>query len=317
MKNNKIIIGLSFYLFLPLGICAQSLIPDAQFSERSNKDFSASLSFGNLSGMAKEYVYWTLPSLGNAKLSELDWRTDLAPTLGVALEYQIFPWLSLHGKGWTLLSEGIGKLEDFDWKKQAQAKFTDLSSSYNTPTTKANALDFNLRAWLLSSSYYQLGVIGGYQSNYFKYKSIGGFAWYNEGEFYGNFPDIPIVSYQQQFKVPYLGLAGKLNYQKFEMNAMYKWSPLASGKDQDTHHLRDLTFSERLPRTSFHALSVDTGYYFTPHSKIFLEAAFEHYLNARADMTVFLPAGEILEVPQRAGMGNKNFILSLGLCYRL
>lgn len=275
---------------------------------------SLSTSLGVLSGKAHEYVY---NQKTDTKLSQLNWRIKNAAIINGELNYDVLTWLSINGRGWITLAKNKAAMDDYDWLNPYQETWTDWSHHENTHLNYANELDLNFKAWLMQNENYKLGLAAGYQWSSFSWRASGGCYQYNSGTDMGCFPDNQLgIGYQQKFRTPYVGLAGKYFINNFEFIALLKYSGWVSARDHDEHYARNLTFKEYGSNSRYYAATINSGYHVTRNAKIFVEASYNHYSNGRADTEVIdNDTGEHFYENDSAGLSNKNYSVALGLQY--
>ncbi|HHT9885587.1 TPA: omptin family outer membrane protease Leo [Legionella pneumophila] len=306
MKNKIVLlapVSLSFLFSCP------TYAADYEFN-----GLSLSTSLGILSGKAHEYVYH--PET-DTKLSQLDWRIKNAPIIKGELNYDFLDWLSMNSRGWTTFVKNKAAMDDYDWLNPYQDNWTHWSHHEDTHLNYANELDMSLRAWLMQKQNYKLGLATGYQWNSFDWKATGGCYQYYGGLYAGCFPgDQPGIGYQQKFRTPYIGLAGKYFINNFEFSGLLKFSDWVSARDHDEHYARNLTFNERGNSSRYYAATIHSGYFLKPNTKIFVEASYNHYSNGRADTEIIdNDTGERSYFGDSAGLSNKHYTVALGLQY--
>ena len=283
-------------------------------AEYNENGLSLSTSLGILSAKAHEYVYY---SGTESKLSQLDWRIKNAAIINAEFNYDFLAWFSVNGRGWTTLAKSKSVMDDYDWFNPYQETWTDWSHHENTHLNYANELDLSLRAWLLQQQDYKLGLAAGYQWSSFSWRANGGCYQYNNGTYTGCFAsDQPGIGYQQKFSTPYVGLAGKYFINNFEFNALLKYSNWVTARDHDEHYERNLTFYEHGNNFTYYAATLNSGYFVSPHAKVFVEAAYNHYSNGRADTEIIdNDTGKHGYEDDSAGLSNKNYSIALGMQY--
>ncbi|MCW8386929.1 omptin family outer membrane protease [Fluoribacter dumoffii] len=304
MKNKIVMVGLTS-LFLTFNAVA---------AEYQLNGLSLNASLGVLSGKAHEYVYYPHRE---SQLSQLDWRIKNAALLNGELNYDVLSWLSLNGRGWTTLAKNKAAMDDYDWFNPYQEDWTHWSHHENTHLNYANGLDLSLRAWLMQNQNYKLGLAAGYQWDAFSWRALGGCYEYNNGMNIGCFPDnFPGIGYQQKFRTPYVGLAGKYFINNFEFNALLKYSNWVSARDHDEHYARQLTFKDQGNHFGYYAATLNAGYFVTRGAKIFVEGSYNHFSNGHADTEIINKfSGAHGYESDSAGLSNKNYSLALGMQY--
>ncbi|KTD02404.1 omptin family outer membrane protease [Fluoribacter gormanii] len=306
MKNKIVMLALSS-LSLTYSL-------DTYAADYSLDGLSLSTSVGILSGKAHEYVYYPRT---NTKLSQLDWRIKDAAIINGELNYELLSWLGINGRGWSTVAKNKAAMDDYDWFNPNQESWTHWSHHENTHLNYANEFDLSLRAWLMQKQNYQLGLAAGYQWDSFSWRATGGCYQYNNGSDIGCFPSSEAgIGYQQKFRTPYVGLAGKYFIHNFEFNALLKFSNWVTAQDHDEHYARNITFEEHGDNFRYYAATINSGYFFTPNAKVFVEASYNHYSNGRADTEIIdNDTGENGYERNAAGLSNKNYTLALGLQY--
>lgn len=282
----------------------------------SAESISTSASLGMLSGESKEFVY---DADTGYKLSQLDWKINNVAIIKADLSWEVYPFLTLNARGWTSLGSGSGRMDDYDWLDENQAKWTHHSSHPNTNVNYANEFDLNFKTWFVQSEDYKAGIVAGYQETRFSWTARGGRYSYNNGTDQGYFkPGERGIGYSQRFSMPYIGLVGRYNVNDFEFNAQFKFSDWVTGRDNDEHYQRNLTFNEKTSNSRFYGASVDAGYFLTPNAKVFIEYTYSKYEEGKGDTKIIdRKSGEIGYIGgDSAGMSNYNQIITAGLQYR-
>jgi outer membrane protease len=128
----------------------------------------------------------------------------------------------------------------------------------------------------------------------------------------GSFPDGLLgITYEQNWAVPYLGLAASINAGSFRLAGSVIGSPLAYGSSDDDHWLRGVHFEDDFDRTNFVAASAEAAYLFGSNYQIFLNANGERYFRTGADTTMTGAEGNG-EFEDGGGADHQNVQISLG-----
>ncbi|MCL9685001.1 omptin family outer membrane protease [Legionella maioricensis] len=278
--------------------------------------FSLDVSVGYLSGKSKELVY-DAPT--GRKISELDWKISGESIIRGEANFHLFQWLDFNAQGWINLQQGRAVMDDYDWLNPNQISWTHWSHHEDTKLRQANEFDLNLRSWFIQQTSYQVAGIAGYQRTLFSFLGKGGCFTYNNGENIGCFiPGESVIGYKQVYESPYIGLAGKYLVKSFEFNGMFKFSNRVNAKDVDQHYLRNLTFHEQSSQSKYYNVVLNAGYFIKPQIKLFAEGSLGYFPNTMAKTEIidnstgareYLPRGS-------AGLGNRNYIIALGVQYR-
>ena len=267
---------------------------------------------GYLGGESNEYVY---TQYGDT-LSQLNWQINSAPIVKGEINVDFLPWLTGNVNGWSTMDTGKAKMDDYDWMNPSQSKWTHWSHHEDTDLNNAYNLDLNLRGWFLQSQQYKIGLTGGYQQEQFDFSAKGGCYQYANGLYSGCFQNgLAMIDYQQNFEATYLGLTGKYLMNNLELNATVKFSPWVHSSDIDEHYARNLTFTEESLQSTFSSVSVGAGYFLSPFSQVFVEAAYNQFSNGKADTVINDNNGDYFLINNSAGLGNTNYTLALGLKY--
>lgn len=302
-----VLAGLSF------GAAAQST---ALLKQDKADGLSVEIGVGRMQAESREYVY---DAGSGRKISQLDWKASNVPILKATLSYPLNSWLTANLRAWTAISPGSSSQHDFDWMVPGQSDWSHRSYSPDTRLHAAHEIDLSATAWLIQRAGYKAGVVAGYQQTHFSWTAYGGSYSYWNGARTGNFPDgQPGISYRQSFRLPYVGLAGSYRHQDWEFNALFKFSPWVQIDDHDTHHLRNLDFTDQSRNSRYYGINLDAGYHLTPNAKLFAEVSWNKFLqgrgptverNGNTGTTSFYDGAA-------AGMDNKNYAITVGVKYR-
>ncbi|WP_413742967.1 omptin family outer membrane protease [Sodalis sp. RH15] len=276
----------------------------------------ASAAMGWLNGESNEYSY--NPYDGH-KISELIWQIKNAAIFRGDIAWDASDSLTLNVKGWTTLASSGAGMDDYDWRNPGQSHWTDWSTHPNTRLKHANEFDVNVKGWMLNTPEYRLGTVLGYQQTRFSWTSFGGNYNYDNGNDVGEFSrGGRTIGYRQKFAMPYLGMAGMYRYQKAEFNALLKFSPWVSAKDNDEHYLRQATFRHKANNSHYYSAAVDAGYYVTPNAKIFVELSFNKYEQKIGYLTKTSTSSveKNYSGNNSAGMKNRHYTASAGVQYQ-
>lgn len=312
-----------FSIFSTPYAMADVTLPDFGFNPEK---VSLSLSSGILSnGESKEFVVDE-----GSTVSKLFWKIDNTPIVKADLAWQIFPRLSLNARGWTSVSSSQSLMDDYDWSDPNQREVnTDWSHHPDTALNYANEYDLNINVLLIDQPHFKLGTTAGYQENRFSWIARGGsFEYSDEDEngdyiagtarsIHGEFESgVANIGYQQKFSMPYLGLTGQYQYNKFELNTALKYSPWVKAKDKDNHYMREITFKTQGKNSDYYGVTANAGYYLLPSTKLFTEVTWNSFKMAKGDTTL-IEEGEVTDKANDIGrMANEHYTLSMGVQYR-
>lgn len=272
---------------------------------------SVGLSVGTLSGSTKERVYDN-----GRRLSQLDWKFKNAPILKGNIDWDLSPWVRLGASGWvTAGSHGASDMVDRDWMLPHQDGYSHISDS-PSKLRSASAWDVNATVWGVNNDRWRLGLMAGWQQTDYKWDAHGGYYSYWNGLLAGPLPDQKVISYRQQFKMPYIGLTGGTRFRNVEMNTTFKYSHWIRASDTDEHYLRDLTIRDSNRDSDFYSLAADIGYYITPQAKVFLEGEWVRITNGTGNKTqTYHDTGDVIHYQNASGIESSSYNVTAGLKY--
>lgn len=280
------------------------------------------LNLGTLSGKTKERVYD--PDNGGRKVSQLDWKYRNAAIIKGAINWDLFPRLSVGASGWTTLDRKGGDMTDRDWQDPDNpGAWTDESRHPDTRLNFASEFDLNAKGWLLNEPDYRLGIMAGYQESRYSFTARGGSYIYSSDEGFrdltGKFQDGErAIGYKQRFKIPYIGLTGSYRYKDFELGSTFKYSGWVRSYDNDEHYdpSKRITYRDKVKNQNYYSVAVNAGYYITPDAKVYIEGTWNRITNKKGDTTDHDRNNNTSSFDKNnAGIENYSFITTVGLKY--
>jgi outer membrane protease len=272
-----------------------------------------------LNGQSQEKVYHE-----GEKISQLNWDIKQVPTLHLGLAYHPLDWLSLDVRGWTRMGAGNSHMKDYDWLDGEEADWTHYSDHPNTRLKNAWQAEFAATAWALKRENLALGVMAGYQRSRFDWQSRGGSYVYSSDDGHrdltGDFPSgLKVITYQQTYDTPYLGLVGLYNLQRWSLEGRFKYSQWVKARDFDSHHLRNLTFSgDNGDRGRMQSLAVALSYQLSPQFSV--KAGIDHQVYSEAKGHALIrhaPSGGSLRTADKSNsQSNRTTLSSLAIAYQ-
>ena len=278
----------------------------------SDEKTSIEFKYGTLSGTANEIVYWNTTT--DKKISELIWNLDNVNMAGIELGYHIDERAKISADFYMNYNTGKSDMTDYDWTNPNSTNWTHWS---NSPTNiDVYKFDFNM---LYSSQILEnldFFVTAGYKLDIYKWVAIGGDYIYPSES--GSLQDIPVISYNQYFNVPYVGLGAVLNMSNFSFTGKLIYSGAVIAKDEDTHHLRDLYFEEYFEGGKMLGIILRGEYNFTENFAILGSVDYsKYYLNKGYTIETDLTDGSTTTYGEgSAGIENETSMISLGLNYK-
>ena len=302
MKKKIIFLGLISFSLLSFSATTTNLY------EKSNEKFSFELNTGVLNGESLEKVLW-----GDHLASELIWRLESVPIIGMQFGYQINQKFSININGWSKVGESTSTMDDYDWLEKSNSKHTHWSSS-STELEKAYNLDINIDYSIYETEKMDFKTMIGFKNSSQKWVASGG-----SGVYFGipvSFPDGPVITYEENFYVPYLGFAYDYTINKWSYNTFITGTTIAWANNYDNHHLRDLTFEENIHNISYLNFGGDISYSIRENLAVNLAISYQKYFHAVGDTTQTNDkTGEVKTFDSSSGMEHYSYITSIGLIY--
>lgn len=305
MKRNNENQGVFFYLSM--------LFMLISFNSFSDNKLSIDVNYANLNGTANEIVYWS--SSSDKKLSELIWNLDNVNLIGVGTTYNINENGSINFDFYMNADTGKSDMTDYDWTNYNSSNWTHWSNS-PTDITKVYKLDLNFKYISSVRENLDFFIMAGYKLDIYKWVAIGGEYIYPSES--GTLDDIPVVSYNQYFNVPYIGVGTTMDISNFSFRVKLLYSEAVIAKDEDTHHLRDLYFEEYFEGGRMLELILSGEYNFTDNFKLIGSFDYsKYYTNKGYIVETNLVTGSTTTYGEgSAGIENTTSMLSLGLNYK-
>lgn len=321
-KNYKKIIYRLISCGMLLGISVQSANAD---SYRYKKDkTTAYISIGQTNVKANELVYCQ-PISGcpvDHKLSQLIWDINNVAVLVAGLKFSFDKSSALNIEGKIGLVDGEGVMDDYDWQYTA-LDWSDWSHHEDTILSDLASLDVNLDFNLYGKEKTKLSFLVGYRKETWAWESRGGTYIYSTiptdyRDLSGTFtPGELVISYEQQFTMPYLGFKFETILNKWKFNIQYDYSNQVGVSSTDHHHLRNLIFIDDFEKGTMSAYKMGIGYQITKSFDVYLRYDVQDYEEVRGNtMYVDSNTGAILGVCVNcAGADNSNQTLSIGTSF--
>lgn len=275
------------------------------------------LSLGQLNGRSQEMVY---EAATGAKVSQLLWDIDQAPTLQASLRWPVRHWLELSLAGWGKIGSGNSHMVDYDWLSPDQSGWSDRSTHPDTQLQRAYQAEAAATFWAWQAHGWQLGALLGYQRNEYQWQARGGSFVYSDTGFrdlQGSFePGEKGITYRQTFRAPLAGLVARYQWQAWSLEARWKYSRWINADDYDIHHLRDTTFAGSGDEARLHAGSLALSYALTPQMALRGSVDYQEYREGRGPVSINAPDGSFTDRGEAGGMSNRTVHYAAGLSYR-
>lgn len=222
---------------------------------------AAQFSMGLLNGDAVEHVYdYEGANGGRRPLSRLDWDLKDVVMGGGQVSARVTERLSMNGGLWLALTEGSGEMDDYDWMDPGSSDWTHYSLS-EVDVTEGYIIDMNLGWELIRSESAALRAVAGYKQNGWSWEDRGVYALYPElGYIPYPFDGQNLINYEQEFRIPYLGLGTDLKSGALTLSGCVNWSPLVEANDWDHHVARNIKFKETFEEGDMLGAGVEVRY---------------------------------------------------------
>lgn len=289
-------------------------------SSGTGVEVTGRISTGYLTGEAHEYLYQPSNTpYGGHKNSELVWKIDGMFMLGAGLTIKPRNWLTVNGDYWINITEGDGTMDNYDWFSLSP-EWTHWSHYEDTDVTKGSLFDINADMRFFSNKNVSLSGIAGYKQDNFEWKAYGGDYIYSSGpdslrDLHGSFPKGELgITYEQTFKVPYIGIGLNTKGKKFQFNGRLIYSALVTGEEVDHHHMRNLVGTGEYSGGSMIGLDVVGGY--SLMDSLIFKAGYKYtsYDEESFDIN-WIENGGTEVLPDAGGMTNETSMLSMSLEY--
>jgi plasminogen activator len=329
LKMNPLT-GIAALLFLSIPATG----PAAEPSAHRDIQPEIRLSVGRLNGKTGEFVYdafGAASGIPGYKVSELQWQLNDVYMLGLGASVSATPRLRFNVDYWRNVSEGYGAMDDFDWL-YVGLDWSHWSYHEDTAVTEVSSLDLNgeftLFDFIDEKSNTAITGLLGYKQERLAWQAKGGFGIYSDLENNGfrdvlvSFPDVPVITYKQDFQMPYIGIGirseANTRSMPIVLSASFRYSNQVHGDSVDTHHLRDLRFEDSGDHGTWQAYDIGIDFHFRPSLAFNLTYAAQRYAEIKATTTVTdLTTGEKTFFPgDSAGLDHRSNMVSLGLTYK-
>lgn len=284
----------------------------------SNQNMALTLQVGGglANGEAREVVYTEDEAGGEFKLSELFWDIEDVVMAGGSIAVQIGPRYRVSAGVWVAVTEGKGRMDDYDWLLGPDAPWTDWSLS-DVEVRDTYALDINAAAEVYRYQNLGFSAVLGYRQDQWSWEDRGRRFIYSQERLYdsvGEFNGLELITYEQRFRIPYLGVVATLHGTQASAEVYCHYSPLVEAEDHDVHLQRDTTFKGKGDGGDYFGAGLRAGYQFTKNVSLAASAEWQVVEELRANTTIIAPEGTERN-PDSAGIANQWMMLSLSLGY--
>ncbi len=275
---------------------------------------------GYLTGQSREFVY---DAGTGKKISQLNWNIDAMGVVGGSVAIKATSWLSFQVGGWVPFA-ARNKMDDYDWLVPTETGWSHWSHHDDTELKHGSMLDARAVVQVASYGPSSLSLLGGYRHLNLSWSAKSGtYVASSGGGFRNNFGTFPewqqVISYEQWFETPYLGVAATFTRGPWSFNGEVIGSLWASARDRDDHHLRTLLFEERAPKMSMLGASGTLTYQVTPTLAAVGRAEYQEFFEGRGPTEMLDYATGVVTVypGDSSGIAHRSVLLTIGLKARL
>ncbi len=244
-----------------------------EWKASSEYGVTAGLSIGVMNGEANELVYYP----NGSTLSHLIWTFDNVAVLTGSIGYK---WnaFSIGVKGRINLTDD-STMDDFDFPGTVCGIAGPFCQSHheNTTVEHSRMLDVHAGWQFYRSGGLALKGLVGYKWDNNSWVAVGGTSNYTPP-----FRNIPVISYEQWWQAPYLGLEVSGEWNAWNVNARVIGSKWVSGRDEDNHHLRTLLYKDEFgDDNEMLAVNLQAGYRLSKNIRMTAGYDYERYFTAK------------------------------------
>lgn len=306
-----------------LGISVQSANADPYKYKKGRT--TAYVSIGQAEVEANELVYCQ-PINGcpaDYKLSQLIWETSSIAMLVAGLNFSVEKSYSMNIEGKFGLTDGKGVMDDYDWQ-YINLDWSDWSHHEDTIITESTGWDLHLDVGLYANKKTNLSLLIGYREETWAWESRGGTYIYSDTDIpafrdlSGSFTEGQrVISYEQHFAMPYIGLKFETRLNNWKFNAQYDYSNKVDVSAIDYHHLRDLTFEDDFDAGEMSAYKIGIGYQFSKNFDVYFKYDAQVYEEVRGSTSYTTTSTGTYQggCVNCAGADNSNQTLSIGVLF--
>ena len=324
MNVNKNFVTLSvkrLSLFFVILFLSSKVMSDNSFYYEKD-DRSVYIYAGMANVKANELVYCQ-PGGGcpvDYKLSQLIWESKNAAilTLGLKNSFSKNSYFNVEAK--VLADKGKGVMDDYDWQ-YINLDWSDWSHHEDTELKKSTVLDISLNLNFYSHEKTNMYFLAGYRESNWGWESRGGTYIYSTvptlyRDQTGSFTQgLRVISYEQEFSMPYLGLKYEVELGKWLFDFQYNYSNKVNASSIDHHYLRSLIFKDDFKKSVMNAYKIGIGYKFNKKYRMDIRYEARNFEEARGNTTyINSNTGAIIgDCVNCAGIDNLNQSLSIGV----
>lgn len=257
-----------------------------------------------LNGGGREFVY--VPEYDGFKISDLRWEAANVWLAGVTASGQYSDWITVNAGYWTKLTASLGTHTDDDWNAAAgfEGPEPHMQTHYSEGDSiveKAAIFDINasLRVATLSQFGVSFRTFLGYKTQTWKWKEEDSYGIYFEELYDGYYNETgdPVgigtgviwrssetgITYEQQMKLPYLGIGAAYLHTPVSVEAYALYSSWGNIDAIDHHLARNLRTDDSFTGAVYWMLGLTARWQIAPRVTLVGSVETEELPNVTGD----------------------------------
>ncbi len=272
---------------------------------------------GVLNGVAHEIVYWD----ETREMSKLIWPLDNVKIIELGIKKNISKKYKINISFTNKIDSDLVYMEDYDWMNTNDLDNWTHWSISPTELKELKKINSNIEKEYKKHKY-TFSILSGLKYDRYKWIATGGKRIYYGVE--ATLPNIPVISYTQNFYTPYLGLSYGYGENHLVLSSKLLYSPFVYAHDKDIHHIQNenatnptVIFEDYFFNGQYLEGQILINYLIKNQLKLTLAYEYSHYLKNRGDLVkTVVQTGDSFEISDCVGIENKTSTISLGLTYK-
>lgn len=267
-----------------------------------------------------ESVYYNYPNGG--KLSQLDWNLDSLFRINIGGTIQPTDWMRINIDYAFKIDDGNADMTDYDWFYSFY-DWSHRSEHSDTAINKANRFEIDAEFPIIRAAQALFTGGFGYRVDDWEWEARGGNYIYSSGldfrDEVGSFPDGEKgITYEHKLSSFFLSLGVEADFDRFAFAGRVLYSPETKTDTKDTHHMRDLVFTEDLGDTTMLGIEVAGAWRFNDHLSVIGEYNYTKYNEVKGNTTITdkITGTSIVDSETEGGFKHKSNAFSIGISYR-
>ena len=281
--------------------------------------FTPRISVEMVTAETTESVYYNYPNGG--KLSQLDWNLDSLFRINIGGTIQPTDWMRINLDYAFKIDYGNADMTDYDWFYSFY-DWSHRSEHSDTVINKANHFEIGCEFPIMRAA--QLLFTGGfgYRIDDWEWEARGGNYIYSSGlgfrDEVGSFPNGEKgITYEHKLTSFFLSLGAEADFDRFAFASRVLYSPETKTDTKDTHHMRDLVFTEDFDDTTMLGIEIGAVYRYNRRINFSLDYTYTKYDKTSGQVVI---AGNdispVLGDTVEGTFKSHETVIALGVSYR-